>query len=308
MSCETKTFNIRNVAVYFGEDRVQKFCITAKADVAGSLNNKFFVIHEPSTQAKHYFWFDVDAGGVDPAVPNATGHAIAISANDDAATVAAATQAVVDALLWISASVSGVNISCEMASEGYAYSARDAIKTADKTGFKFEVSQYGSQQADLGPTEEVTVGLEESFIDVTTPQTGSYVIDQLRSGLAATFSFNLRDTSAAKLQQVLGYSGTVIVSDDAESKTVVGYGSGNLFSSGLDVAAKFLLRPIKNVESAVADEDLAFAKARIRLTELPTNTGELATIGVEVTAFLDNTKSGLGNFFSYGDDSKFLLA
>lgn len=307
MSCQQQTFTIRNVAAYFGSNKKQKFCITTKADVSSSLQNKFIVIHVPVTNAKHYFWFDVGGAGVDPAVPNATGHEVSISANATAAAVASALQAVINPLTWINATVSGTNVACEMVDNGYAYAARDAIKTASKTGFKVEIAQYGRTQADLGPTEEISVGLEESFIDVTTPQTGAYVLDQLRTGLSATFSFNLRDTSPARLQQALGFSGTIIVSDDADSKTIVGYGSGNLFTSGLDVADAFVLRPIKNVETAIPDEDLTFQKARIRVTEIPTNTGELSTIGVEVTAFLDQSKSGLGDFFAYGDASKFSL-
>lgn len=47
---------------------------------------------------KHYFWFNKDGAGGDPLVPNAFGHAIVISTGDADTVVAAAAQAVIDAL------------------------------------------------------------------------------------------------------------------------------------------------------------------------------------------------------------------
>lgn len=58
------------------------------ADVAGSLNNKYFVIYDGATD--YGVWLDVDNGGSDPTGAGITGIEVDISANDTAATIAAA--------------------------------------------------------------------------------------------------------------------------------------------------------------------------------------------------------------------------
>ena len=69
--------------------------ITAVADVAGSLNDTYFWFYIGSTQ--NYCWFNVNAAGTDPSVAG-TAREVALATNDNAATVGAAVQAVIDAL------------------------------------------------------------------------------------------------------------------------------------------------------------------------------------------------------------------
>jgi hypothetical protein len=75
--------------------------VTAEADVAGSLNNKYFWFYIATTQ--HYVWFNVNAGGADPSVAG-TAHEVAFATGANAATVGAAIVAVIDAIASISAS------------------------------------------------------------------------------------------------------------------------------------------------------------------------------------------------------------
>ena len=67
----------------YGEDTAQVETITTVADVASSLQNKYFFL-STSAGVKHYFWFNVATLGTDPAPAGATGHAVALSANDTA--------------------------------------------------------------------------------------------------------------------------------------------------------------------------------------------------------------------------------
>lgn len=57
-----------------------------------------FEAYSASDMQKHYFWFNKDGAGGDPLIPAAFGHAIVISTGDADTVVAAATQAVIDAL------------------------------------------------------------------------------------------------------------------------------------------------------------------------------------------------------------------
>lgn len=69
--------------------------VVCEADVGGSLDSTYFWFYVATAQ--HYIWLDVDNGGSDPSVAG-TAHEVDISANDNAATVGAAIQAVIDAI------------------------------------------------------------------------------------------------------------------------------------------------------------------------------------------------------------------
>lgn len=61
--------------------------ITAVADVAGSLNSKYFLLNSEADAHKYYVWFD-DGTGIDPAVPGRTGVHITYTDGDSANTIA----------------------------------------------------------------------------------------------------------------------------------------------------------------------------------------------------------------------------
>jgi len=79
--------------------------VVCLGDTAGSLNETYFLISAGDLGEDYYVWFNVDSGGSDPAVANKVGLEVAISANDSAATVAAAVQAIVHAETDFNASV-----------------------------------------------------------------------------------------------------------------------------------------------------------------------------------------------------------
>lgn len=68
---------------------------TAVADVAGSLNNKYFLLSSPTVN--YYVWYNINAAGVDPAVAGRTGLEVAAATGATASAVATATRAVLDA-------------------------------------------------------------------------------------------------------------------------------------------------------------------------------------------------------------------
>lgn len=62
--------------------------ITCVADVANSLNGKYFSINSANDQEQFYVWFDTNGSGVDPAIANKTGIKVYLSTGDVANTVA----------------------------------------------------------------------------------------------------------------------------------------------------------------------------------------------------------------------------
>lgn len=74
--------------------------VQAVADVSGSLNNKYFIFYESTTQA-YYVWYNVAGGGTDPnpTPPGGityTGIAVAIATNATASAVASATNTAIN--------------------------------------------------------------------------------------------------------------------------------------------------------------------------------------------------------------------
>jgi hypothetical protein len=306
MACNTQTYNLGVVNILLGEDRVQKFCTTFKADVSGSLENKYWVYHEPVTFAKHYVWYQVGgSGGVDPAIPNATGHMVDIATNASASAVATATAAVLNALAHIgTATATGDHMETTFTSFGYAYPARDALATASKTTFTIVVTEYGSVQADMGATDgDTTFTIEESTLEVVAPQTGDYVLDEINKGSTVAASFSLKDTSQDSIRKAIGFYGQVIVTDDAASKTVAGYGSSNLYKSTLPAATRLIFRPTRLAGDANATEDFSIHKARLKLGEITFSAENELLLPIEATGYLDTTKTSQVNLWSYGDAS-----
>ena len=147
MGCNISKFNIGIRNILLGQNRAQKFCVFTKADVSGSLNNKYFIFHEPVTQAKHYVYFSVNNSGVDPAVPNSTGHEVEIPTNASASAIATAIAAVLNPLTTIFAGsvATGNEVECEFEEFGYAYEARDALAVASRTTFNITVAVFREQ-------------------------------------------------------------------------------------------------------------------------------------------------------------------
>jgi hypothetical protein len=309
MACNTSTYNIGIRNILLGKDRYQKTCIFTKADDAGSLNNKYLVLHEPVSQTKHYFWFNVAGGGVDPAVPNATGHAVAVANNASASAVATALHGVINPLTWANATVSGNEIEVEFTAYGYAYEGRDALDAADKTGFTIAIPQFGSVQADLGATNgDITFTVEEQTKEITSPQTGDFVLGEIRRGATLSVGFELKDTSIASIRRALNFYGGTIVTDDAASETISGYGSSNLFKSTEDVADQLILRPTNLAPDENASEDFTIHKAKLKLGEITMSSENELVLPIEAVGYLDQSKSSFANLFSYGDASALPLA
>lgn len=304
MACNTSTYNLGIRNILLGSDRPQKTCIYTKADVGGSLNNKYFVMHEPVTQAKHVFWYNVDTFGTDPAIPNSTSHVIALSSGASKNTVASATNSVINALAWANSTVSGNEIEVEFVTDGYAYEARDALSSLVKTGFNIVVAQFGSVQFDAGATNgDITFTIEEQTKEIKSPQTGDFLLAEIRRGASVSVSFELKDTSQGSIRRALNFYGQTIVTDDAASEVITGYGSGNLFKSTDDVADQVVLRPTDKASDNDSSEDFTIHKSKLKLGELTMSAENELVLPIEVMGYLDTSKSGFANLFSYGNGS-----
>lgn len=118
----------------------QESVFTTAEDADGTLNNKYFFFETPDNS--YYVWFNVDAGGTDPALPGLTGVEVALTAADTADAVATAVRGAIDALTDASAGGTTNEVVITAASNGRVVGPTDGSGVAE-TGFSFDVSTYG---------------------------------------------------------------------------------------------------------------------------------------------------------------------
>lgn len=112
--------------------------ITTLADVAGSLNNKTFLINSGQNEKKFYVWYNVGGTGVDPMIPNREGIEVPVQFNDPAGITALATQLVLNNLPEFNVKVL-LNNKLQIENETIGQSSISDFNT----GFTFETVQDG---------------------------------------------------------------------------------------------------------------------------------------------------------------------
>jgi hypothetical protein len=117
--------------------------VTLVADVAGSLNDKYFFLSTGgSATHTHYVWYNINSAGTDPAISGMTGVEIAGATGASAATLAGATNTAIDALAGYSSTVSDATVTITNAASGGAHDIADG-PTGSSTGFTFDVTTQG---------------------------------------------------------------------------------------------------------------------------------------------------------------------
>lgn len=111
---------------------------------AAQLANKYFTISSPTVD--YYVWFNLDAGGVDPAPTGKTAIEVAITTGDSTSTMATATAAAIDAL---AAFVSTANSTTVTITNAVAGDATDIGVGTLTTGVTVAVTTQGSTSCPL---------------------------------------------------------------------------------------------------------------------------------------------------------------
>lgn len=305
MSCNEEKFTLGVRNIILGVDTKQKTCIKVKADVGGDKAGKAFVFHKPVTQEKHVVWLD-NGSAVAPTIPNATLHPVVYVDNDSKNVLAGKIATVLDGLALVDSAVAtGAEIEMIFADPGYAYECRDALDPAVKTGFKFYVSQFGRVQEDLGPTNgDVVFTSEEMTKEITAPQTGDFILGEIRRGSKIGVKFELKETAEAQIRRAINFYGSTFVTDDAASEVISGHGSSNLFKSTTDVATQLILRAPEYAEANDSSDDFTVLKARLKLGEVTFSSENELSLPVSAVGYLDKSKASMANLWSYGSADK----
>ena len=290
------------VATY-GENTAQVETITTVADVSSSLQNKYFFMVTPAG-VKHYFWFNVATLGVDPAPAGATGHAVAISANDTAAAVATALEAVIEATTGFDSTVSGNVITVTHSTTGYAAPAVDAQSTSG-TGFAFAVTTQGDLAEEVGCVQgDIEVAFEESYVDVTCHDTGATIATQIKNGITnCEVTMGLQETTKANLKKMFVKSGNSFIPVGSSATEVFGVGQSKDFLNIYTFAKKLVLHP-KRLLAGDKTEDITFFKAYPVLSSMVLSGENVRTLPVTFKVYPDTSIVNRVNLFAIGDSTQ----
>ena len=77
--------------IYYAADTHEKFELGVTADVAGSLDGKYFLVSSAYDRVTFYIWYNVDGLSIDPNLSDAVGIEVPIVTGEAATTVATAT-------------------------------------------------------------------------------------------------------------------------------------------------------------------------------------------------------------------------
>ena len=289
--------------VYIGTDTAQIQKITCVADVASSLNSKYFILYNGST--KNLVYMNVASAGVDPALTGYTSKAVPFAAAASASTVATAVASAISTISGFSASASGAVVTVTAAAVGYSQPAHDS-QTA-KTGFAFQVTQLGDLFEKVGLIDgniEVSA-LSRSPVDITSHQYGATVIGQIFTGASnPEMTFNMKEVTYANYSKILRYAGGPATPTASNSTSVIGGGTYGLF--GAPTFVRVVLHPIR---LGVADKtnDYCFWRCTLDLDKITFSGEETITLPVKAKAFNDDTKNTSVGVWVYGDWSQSMV-
>lgn len=286
--------------VYLGANTAQVDSIVCVADVASSLNNKYFTFLD-SAGAKHYAWFNVAAAGADPAPAGGwTAHVVAISANATATAVATALNAVLTAVTGFDSTVSGYTVTLTHTATGYAQPCKDV-----NSGFAFEIVTWGDTETEAGCLDgdiEVS-GFGQQKQEITCHHSGTTVLDERITGydkleVAVTF----KETDKASLKRYfakLGMGSFTPVGSDKEE--VFGYGPTNVGGANPKFKVRF---HDYGTDSANKTNDYNFWLCEMQLDALNFSGENVSMVPAKLTVYPDSTKPAGIQFFMIGDATK----
>jgi hypothetical protein len=291
---------VEPMVVTWGESAVQIQTITTVADVASSLNNKYFFLYD-TAGVKHYFWFDVNSAGADPAIAGATAHEVDIGVAATAAAVATALETVLEAVSGFDSTVSDNVITVTHSSAGYAMPAHDG-----NSGFSFAVSTEGDSATDMGFIDgDIEIEATEDLVDVTAHEHGTNVLSQIRTGKQVQMTVNLKETSVAQIMRLFRQGGGQYTPSGAAGTAVAGWGTGKDFTQTMTQAKKLTLHP-KVLGSSDKTRDYTFHLCYPILESFNFSGENIHMFPVSFKVYPKLTLNNSVEYFSVGDGTQTL--
>lgn len=282
---------------FLGKQHMGCFTVNNTTDLAGF----YFSISNLDTE--FYVWMD-DGVASDPAVVGKTGIAVtytdALSASalaDAIVTAVNATTGTSDLLAkkYINEGVVSVlilSLEVGVVASAWAVNTSTFTLTLDAVGSKL----------DLGLIEgDITIGIEETFVDVTAHQFGPELLAQLRTANNFTLSLTLKEATQEKIAQLMSFS--AVAYTPSGGTEVIAYGAlagSKQFQSTLNDAATLVLHPTR---LAVSDRtaDYCFWKAYPVISEILHSGENTKSVTIDFSFFIDEYKVNEAKKMVYGD-------
>lgn len=302
--CRTSSENIKIEPCYVTWEQQNTFTVACEADVAGDLDTKYIVFG--STTAKFHAW--LNGGGTAPTVAGSTAIPVVIVDNDSAATIATAMASAINANTNFNAVVSACDPTLVYVQN--KLSGVPFIAAADvDTGFTVTTVRAGAS-LEVGFIDgDIELALTEDLLDVTSHQTGTQIIQSLRTGRnIGNIALTMKESDAAKLKEIIEASGVEYT--PAGGTAVSAWGSEDAKSFGNISAScrKLVLHPITKASTDYS-EDFCFWRAYPLLTGLTISGENPRLINVEFKIIPDQILVKEARQFVYGDHTqKFLEA
>lgn len=292
---------IQPMRVILGDNTMLVQKITCRADVAGDLTSKHFVLHTPTEN--HVFWFD-DGVVTDPTFP--TGwvvHPIVFADDDSATSIATKVAAVIAALTGkFTATASGKVVTVTNTAAGYAHAGRDAYEEAKRCGFAFKITTLGFAEVSAGAIkDDIEIsGMTSKSKEILTHATGETVQGEIITGYdKPTLKLNFYEFNKAAIKRALILAGGQTMLPELEDATeIIGYGQTSLGSAKPTI--KVRLHKV-DADDADMSEDWNIWKASVSVDSFKFSGTDFSEIPVSIAIYPDTTKPGLIQFFAIGD-------
>ncbi len=292
---------VEPMSVTWGEDIAQVETITCGADVADSLDGKyFFLYHTDGT--KHHFWFNTSGGSAtDPAPAGSTAHAVAITTGDSATAVGIALEAVIEAVSGFDSTVASGVVTVTHSASGYAQLGHDG-----DSGFSFAMVTEGDTAVDVGFVDgDIEISVSEGLVDITAHEAGSNVLSQIRTGKQVEIGITLKETSVAQLRRIFRQGGGAFTPVGASGTELNGWGRAGDFLQTITQAKKLVLHP-KVLGAADHTRDFTFHSAYPQLDSFSFSGENILAVPLKFKCYPKLSLNDRIEYFSFGDSTQTL--
>jgi hypothetical protein len=157
---------------------------------------------------------------------------------------------------------------------------------------------------ELGYTQgDIQFSFEEQAVDITTHQTGTEILDKIRTGTNIEMTVTLLETSATQLQTLLEIGGGS--NTPGGGTKVSGWGSSQRFTGMLADSQKLVISPLGAVDET---GDFGAWKAYPMLSSITISSENPRNVELTFHIFEDSAKVAAVNKFFFGDHTQDLDA
>jgi len=166
------------------------------------------------------------------------------------------------------------------------------------TDIKLEPMNVSFNAVDCGATDGgVTVTLAEELVDITTDQTGTQIMDAIRSGNSAEVSLTLKEMTAAQWKRIVSDGMGAAFTPAAGTETAA-VGSSKKFTAISTEAAELILKPVGSSDDL---RNVTAWKAYPMPDSINYSGDSISMMSVTFKIIPDTTLDSQADLFVFGD-------